>query len=354
MKNRTFIAVLFVLFLFVSCEEIYNPTIETVPGQLIVESHLTNDPAQNFVKLSTTRSFYSNLPAVKVVGAKVTLTQVGGAAQKGIEGDFGFFTFPKTPEPGKKYLLQIQYQNNNYESTQVLMPPLPTIDTLYTPAATNKTYTTSVYGSPTLVEDPGRNISIDAPISPSLEYYRFNYRAVLQWIYNPPATMGPPPPSWYGWTSVSSKELFNIAGPKDFSVSDKIQNHPVLFLPFNSQQYLDSIQQMPEGWIVIIDEYGITKESYDFHKKLNQQFSAEGSLFDPVNTQVYGNIHCTNDPSKIALGFFDLNSYRQYRYFLNLSVNDKAGIQRRLNRYLAISDKGYLIGYCPAFWEYNY
>ncbi|MFA5327360.1 MAG: DUF4249 family protein [Prolixibacteraceae bacterium] len=351
-----FLYPIIIVLLFAGCEEIYNPNIDSVQTQLVVESHVTNDPAQNYVKLSKTSDFYSTDSSEKVIGAKVSLVQVGGGEQEGIEGDIGYFTFPNTPEPGKTYLLRIQYENNNYESSQVLMPDLPTIDTLYTPHTINKQYVTDSYGSPQLVEDPGRNVSIDAPISENLKYYRFNYRAVLQWIYNPPAGggFGPPPPSWFGWLSIFSISTFNIAGPKEFSVSEKIQNHPVLFLSYDSQQYLDSSQQSPSGWIVIIDEYGITKESYDFREKLNQQFAAEGSLFDPVITQVYGNIRCTNDKSKIVLGFFDLNSYRQYRYFLNLSIYDDRGIQRRLNRYPAIPYKGYLIGDRPSFWEYNY
>lgn len=337
----------------VGCEDIYNPKIDAVPGQLVVEAHLTNDSAQNFVKLTIARSYYSNAAIEPAIGAKVSLVQVGGVDQKGIEGNLGNFTFPGTPVPGKYYILRIQYDNNYYESSQVKMPPLPTIDTLYTPASINKSYITDAYGNPQLVEDPGRNISIDAPITADLKYYRFEYRAVLLWEYSPPLLV-PDPPTWYGWLSVQSTSSFNIAGPKDFSVSDKIQNHKTLFITYNNQQYLDSIQQIPVGWILILDEYGTTKESYDFRRAMNRQFSAEGSLFDPVNTQIYSNIHCTNDPSKIVLGFFDLNSYRQYRYYLNLSTHDEMCVQRRLNRYPEIPSKGYLIGYRPAFWEFRY
>lgn len=352
--RRRIIYMALIVLTFAGCEKIYTPKIDSMPPQLVVESHVTNDPSQNFVRLTMTTDFYNSVPAEKVVGAKVSLVQVKGPTIKGVENGIGSFTFSDTPIPGKSYLLRIQYNNNSYESNQVLMPLPPKIDTLYTPAVINKSYMTDAYGKPQLVENPGRNVCIDAPISPGSEYYRFNYRAVLQWVYNPPATFGPPPPSWYGWTSVSEISTFNLAGPKNFSESSQIKNHPILFLSYNGQNYLDSIQQVPSGWIVIIDEYGITKESYDFHEKLNQQFTAEGSLFDPVNTQVYGNIHCTNDPTKIALGFFDLNSYRQYRYYLNLSNIDKYGVQRRLSTYSAIPDKGYLIGYRPSFWEYNY
>lgn len=347
----------FFVSLFVSCEDYYKPDLEVVPGLLVVESHLTNDPNQNFVKLSLTRGFYSTGPVENIAGARVDLLETGGQTMKGIESGSGYFTFPRTPVSGKRYQLRISYQRDVFESEYVVMPPLPSIDSLYTMHKIEKTYRTDAYGAPTQVETPGREIDIDAPITPQLKYYRFNWRAIIEWVYNPPApAFGPPPPPVFGWLSRYDKGIFNLAGPKEFSISDKVRTHPVLSLAYDSRIYLDSATQIPVGWIVIVDQYGITKNSFDFHNKLNKQFTAEGSLFDPILTQVYGNIRCTTDPSKIALGFFDLNSYRQYRYFLNLgSGDDKFVIQRRLNEYFIIPDEGFTDdGTLPVFWENNY
>lgn len=344
-----------IVFLISGCEDIYTPEIEVVPARLVVESHITNDLSQNFVRLSMSRDFYNFDTPETVKGAKVELLESGGTLLQGIETGDGYFTFLTAPAVGKKYTLRIKHQQDSYESDPVIMPPLPQIDSLYTKHKIEKSYRTDSYGIPNLVETPSREILIDAPISAQLSYYRFYYHAIIQWTYNPPSVFGPPPPSWYGWKSVYDIGAFNLAGPKEFSVSEKISTHPVLSLSYNGNQYLDSVTQLPSGWIVILDEYGLQKESYDFHARLNSQFSAEGSLFDPMFTQVYGNIHCTTDHSKIVLGFFDLNSYRQYRYFFNnLSKNDNSVIQRQLFTYPEIPSDGYLIGQYPSFWEFNY
>lgn len=354
--RKELIYILSFAVLLVSCEEYYKPDLESAPGMLVVESHLTNNPDQNFVKLSKTLDFYSTSQAEKISGAKVELIEIGGQTSKATEMSTGYFTFPTTPVSGKKYLLRITYQKDIFESEPVIMPPLPTIDTLYTRHTIVKSYRTDTYGSPTQIEDPGRDICIDAPITSSLEYYRFNWRAIIQWMYNPPAPpLEFPPPPYFGWISRSQEGLFNIAGPKEFSSSDQVKSHPVLFLGYDNRAYLDSTEQVYYGWIIIIDQYGIPKESYDFHDKLNKQISAEGSLFDPVLTQVYGNIHCKTDPGKIAVGFFDLNSYRQYRYYLYLGRSQDSKIyQRRLNRYLDIPGRGFVIGNPPEFWENIY
>jgi len=345
----------FIVTLFVSCEEYYKPDLEEVPGLLVVESRLTNDPKQNFVKLSTARGFYSTSPVDWIRVSSVELIEAYGQVIKASETDPGYYTFEYTPVPGKTYILRISYQDDVYESDPVLMPPLPTLDTLYANHKIEQSYQTDAYGKPQKIQIPGREIGIDAPITNGIQYYHFHWRAILQWTYSPPALNGPPPPSYYGWISRYDKDLFNIAGPKEFTVGDQVKNHPILSLAYNSQIYLDSIEKIAMGWILIVDQYGISKQSYNFHKYLNSQFSAEGNLFEPIVTQVYGNIHCKTDASKIALGFFDVNSYRQYRYFLNIGSNERSTVvQRRLNSYPHIPDRGYERGNPPEFWETNY
>lgn len=349
---------LYMTFLFVffaSCEEYYRPDLEERPGMLVVESRLTNDARQNFVKLSMSRNFYDYSTSDRVIGAKVDLIEEGKTYWSGTDNGEGRFTFTKVPVVGKKYSLRIVYDRDIYESETLIMPPVPHIDTLYSKHKVEKFYRTDAYGVPDLVSRPGREVYIDAPISTQLEYYRFNWRAIIQWHYDEPLSVGIPPPTLYGWISHYNNGLFNLAGPKEFSVSDKVQNHPIISLGYDGVQYLDSATQVPDGWILIIDQYGTTKDSYDFHQKLNQQFSAEGSLFDPVLTQVYGNIICKTNKSKIVLGFFDLASYRQYRYFFNPGTSEQSrSILRRLNKYPDIPDRGSISGIRPSFWEFNY
>lgn len=355
MKNRI-IYLVFLVVLLSSCEDFYTPDLEVVSPILVVESRMTNNSSNNFVKLTMTQDFYNNTETEKVTGATVELIQISGQKERGTEASTGYFTFKSNLVAGKRYYIRITNKGDIYESETVIMPPLPKIDSLYTNHKIVKTYSTDAYGTPTLIETPEREIYIDAPITPTLEYYRFDYHSVIQWMYNPVAVgPGPPPPSYFGWKTLYEYGQFNIAGPKEFSTSNKINKHPIRALAYDGRAYLDSSAQIPMGWILVLDQYGITKSSYDFHEKLNKQFSAEGSLFDPVLTQVYGNIHCKSDPAKTALGFFDLNSYRQYRYFLILGEGAEGHVtQRRLSRYPIITNEGFTRGTPPEFWELNY
>jgi len=353
MRKELIHLVLFV-FILTSCEEYYNPAIDVVPAILVVDAQISNDSQHSYVKLSITSDFYNRTPTDWVTGANVKLIEGGNHIIQGYEQTTGYFTFAELPVTGNRYYIRITYNGDIYESNSVTMPPLPAIDSLYTKPALIQGYQLNINGAPFLVETPGREICIDAPITNALQYYRFSDRAILQWVYNPPSSHGPPPPTWFGWKSIHDNGLFNLAGPKNFRISAKVRQHPLISLGYDGRAYLYS-DEIPAGWILIIDQYGITKESYDFHVKMNQQFSAEGNLFDPVQTQIYGNIHCVTDSEKLVLGFFDLNSYRQHRYFLILGNGpDNQVVQRQVDRYLEIPEDGYYQdGTRPDFWETN-
>jgi hypothetical protein len=350
-----------ILMLFLSCEEIYKPELEIVPGTLVVESRVTNDHNQNFVRLSKTNDFYNTEAQEKVTGARVDLVQVTGTNLRPIETPItstenspGFYEFQNLPVSGMKYKLRIRIGQDIFESNLELMPPLPVIDSLYTGFELERSYRTDSYGPPTLVESPGQEIYIDAPITPSIQYYRFKWRTVLQWTYYPGSSFGPPPPSYFGWISRYQDGLFNLAGIKQFSSSNHISKHPILTLPYDVAALLDSTSQLGCGWIVMLDQYGISKDSYAYFENLNKQLTAEGNLFDPLLAQVYGNIRCKNDASKIALGNFNLNSYRHYRYYLNLGFSEKNKvIKHEIKNYPEIPDRGYVRGIPPVFWEIN-
>lgn len=344
---------LFLIILFTSCEEYYTPKIDVVDGQLVVEALITNDRVQNFVRLTRTTSFYDKNPSKTVPGAKVSLIENNGFVIQGIESSAGNFYFNSIPVIGHSYKLQIVLNNEKYESEQVKMPPIPSITNSYTAHVEKKEYKTDGYGVPVAYTVVGRNLYMDAPVTAELSNYRFSTRTILEWYYQPlgPPRLPPPPPH-FGWQSYYETAQFNIAGPKQFSQAGKIEKHPVVFLPYDARSLLkpDSI---PLGWIIVVDQYGTSKGSYDFHEKLNSQFAATGSLFDPIQTQIYGNITCVSNPSSIVFGYFDLNSYRQYRYYLYMSVPDpkNPNIPRQIFRYPYIPDNGETVGFPPDWWE---
>jgi len=349
--NKKLIYFYILILLLSSCEEKYIPHIENIEGQLVVEAQITNNPTKNFVHLTKTTSFYDKQTLAAVTGASVELVEINGRIIQGKTNGAGFFNFSSVPVPGENYKLRIIVQNDTYESEVVTMPPDPSILSFYTGHIERKEYLTDGYGVPLAYQVKEREIYIDAPITTELSNYRFNTKAVLEWSWQPESLIGPPPPPHFGWLSYYPKSDFNIAGPKKYSQTGKIEKHPLMALPYNAKELFLKPDSMMNGWIIIIDQYGTSKGSHEYHEKLNSQFAADGSLFDPIQTQIYGNITCTSDPSKIVFGYFDLNSYRQYRYFLYISNPNAAVIQRQIFNYPLIPEEGDKKSIPPDWWE---
>jgi len=57
-----------------------------------------------------------------------------------------------------------------------------------------------------------------------------------------------------------------------------------------------------------IEQYTLNRDSYNFYKNANSQLAANGKIFDPVTAQLYGNLKCINNSSKIVLGLFEVSS----------------------------------------------
>ncbi len=338
------------LILFTSCEEYYHPDLDRMKNVVVIQAQICNDPNQSYVKVSKTANFNNYYTENPLSGANCFLISSEGETIEGYEQSAGNFAFPVIPTAGSKYKLQVNVESETYESDFETMPAETTFDSIYAVKASKLTYITNSSGKPSSVYDNGFELKIDAPISADNRYYLFNWRAVLQWKYTP-LEIGAE--TTYGWKSYYSKnETFNIAGPKEYSNTDRIKNHTLLYRSTNSLTYLDSLAMVPSGWIIMIDQLSISEKSYTFYDKINDQLTASGQLFDPVYSQIYGNIHCTTNPGKVVLGNFNLCSYKHYRYFVNAQKNSKVIYQHEINRVTFILDNGVTTGTAPYFWVY--
>jgi len=354
-KELYYLLILF--FTIASCKEVYHPTLDTLGGELVVDAQVTNDASKNMVHLSRTRNFYNNQPEMEVTGATVTLVQMGGTAIKGSEYAPGYYKFESLPVSGKQYYLRIVIQNDVYESRAVTMPPAPVISNFYTTDLQTTVLYNGDNGTHVTYLRQSRDINVDLPATDALTYYRFDIRSLVEWTWDANPAKAGLFPTCYGWYSFQDKEYFNLVGPKDLSEPGKILKHRLLNIAYDSisTAHKDSLQI--KGWILFVEQYGTSKESYDFHQQLNSQFAAAGSLFDPIQTQVDGNILCLTDPLQKAFGFFDLNSYQQVRYFLILNKPPGVILLRQLFKFPDIPDTGQIYGkegeppLKPAWWE---
>ncbi len=66
-----------------------------------------------------------------------------------------------------------------------------------------------------------------------------------------------------------------------------------------------------------VRQYAVSKEAYSYLQKLKKNTEEIGSIFSAQPSELSGNIHCTSDPSEIAIGFIEVSQEKQKRLFIS-------------------------------------
>jgi len=343
MRYLKYIAfIILVLVSFVRCTEIYNPNIASDKEALIVEGLITDEAGPFTIKLSKAKPlpFDSVNSATYLVGkAQVSIVDNEMKTYTLKESSFGSYVTPTefVTKIGNSYKLRIVTREGvRYESSfEKLMPPQG-----YDNIRAN--YSTQDYlnGNNEMQNIAGALILVDLFKSlssqDSIVSCRFNSNLTIQYSYTArDLTMnGKTEIDWwhwfrFRWKTVNLNTDNNITDEKIAGSSSSVINHSLGFMPFNLKSYnlaLNYGMVIPEPIIIYylrVNQYTINSDSHRFYKTANNQLSASGKLFDPITSQLQGNMKCLSNPSKIALGIFEVSSVRKYAFLIKGSVNNK-------------------------------
>jgi hypothetical protein len=56
---------------------------------------------------------------------------------------------------------------------------------------------------------------------------------------------------------------------------------------------------------------------YQFLQAMKKNTETTGSIFNPLPSQLVGNIHCVTDPSKMVIGYFNISPAQEKRFFIS-------------------------------------
>lgn len=338
----------------IACEEIYIPDLDNVDDLLVVEAIFISNKNQNDIYLYKTLNFNSDAntyPAVK--GAKVNLIDDRGNKLELIEKNAGTYRLNGLLNAERSYYLRIELNGDTYISDVQRVYENPSIDSIYG-AFDTKTYTSRVVNSEEdVITKTGLQIFTDIHYDGKLNHYRFSGRKIVQFqdYYDTIMSGISSTMPIYGWTTYSPSVTFNIAGPPEYSAKKDIKKHRLEFFNQNYYEFIADTQYFA-GWIYVIDQYGISETAYDYYSKLKSQLEAEGKIFDPVYVQVEGNITCSNNPEKVVLGNFEIESHKQYRYLIKYNKNKPIFSIKPISDFYDIPANGKKKNIPPDFWEY--
>jgi len=110
---------------------------------------------------------------------------------------------------------------------------------------------------------------------------------------------------------------------------------------------------MVSSRIIYLNKYTLNNEAYLYYKNIYELLKSEGKLFDPVATQIIGNIKCLTHPENKVFGFFEAAAvnYTSYKVDFRNLVKAQPSITK-IPYLLPPAPIGSSMNEVPPFWVY--
>jgi hypothetical protein len=314
---------LFFVFILFSCIDPYTPKLTGYESLLVVEGQITNENSSHSVKLSRTFQELNSEP-IRVSDAVVTIKDDIGNERILKYAGSGIY---KTDSlefrgvPGRSYVLRILTKDNEeYESEPCLMSTVSDVDSIY--FAKDQV----LVNNQTESED-GVSIYLDSKGGEINQYYRWTYEETWKFrVPNPklydyiktpdkpdnPVIKQVEDVKEYCWKSHKSDEI--LIRSINEGETKKIGKQTINFIASEKSDRL-LVQ-----YSILVKQYSISKNEYDFWNNLKQVNEAGGDIFARQPYSVISNIHNTKNAGIRVLGFFQVSAVTEKR--VNITHKD--------------------------------
>jgi Domain of unknown function (DUF4249) len=329
---------------FSGCQELYKPEVDSDLSVLAVDGLLTDNAEPFNIHLQMARQFDSTGIGTPVSGAEVSVTDDLGHIYPFNETAYGNYVSYNSVfavQPDRKYTLRIYSPDGNqYESSTQELIPNKEIDKIYGRLTTKTYVNTNHYGETVRKDYEGIDTFIDFFSNPGQSYtFRFSVKLLIEFTYSSGKSR------YFAWRKWDLNQNINITGAKYQNRNHEIVAHPLPFFPLENSYYslepdlwLYDIHII--HWILIVDQFRLNEDSYNFYKKIRELLAAEGKLFDPIAIQINGNILCTNNPQKLVLGNFEVSSKETTTYVVSPEPISNTVTYLKIPNLLNVPDEG--------------
>jgi len=296
------VGVALVFLIWVSCVEPYEtPNIENGTGILVVEGSL-NAAGKSTIRLSRSQNLTETANVAVELKAIVSFEDETGTVFQLTEEGNGRYSLPaRSFDQTKQYRLTIKTsQSKEFASAFVPIVNTPPIDSVSWKVTSDNGV--QIYVS---THDPENKT----------RYFRWDYEESWNYVaaFN----------SRFDWkdgkvilrtnsiyhcyrTQPSGKiEIGSTANLNQAIIS----NFPLVYMGQRSEKIRFT-------YSILVKQYGITKEAYDYWLQLQNNTESLGTLFDPQPSQLTGNIVSLSG-SEPVLGYFTAESVTEQRIFIS-------------------------------------
>jgi hypothetical protein len=299
----------FAVLLIVGCKDKYDIQLkDTDKSLLVVEGTLAAGQDSTIITLSKTVTvndktnfkpvLNANLSVEEKNGATIPLIQIGNG--KYANSQLGLII-------GNNYRLHIRTNDNReYVSDYVVAKQTPAIDSI--------TWKKQIDG---LVIYANTHDSTN-----STKYYKWDYDEtweirsyyVADYAYVGGSTIIYSPVHNYRCWKYGISNTINIGTSAQLS-SDVISEAPIQFLPLGSEK-------LSVRYSILARQQSLTKEAYEYLQLMKKNTESVGSIFDPLPSELKGNIHCISNPDEGVIGYLTASSFSWKRFFVTAQEAD--------------------------------
>ena len=296
---------LFVMLITTNCVEPYQAPLSSEETNVLVIDGFINTTAKSAqIKLSRSIALSRKQQFPPEVKATVSIESEDGVLYPTVEKSSGSYEQSNLNlSAAKKYRLRIRLQSGSqYLSDYVKLSPSPILDAVsWTP------------------EDTGIAIRVDAHDPAGVvKYYKWNYaetweytsnyESIYKMVKGVPVTRSPQDYIYKCWnTELSSKIL--LATTSRLS-QDIVNQYALTFLPVGTMK-------LSRKYSILVQLRGVGEDEYIYWQQLQKTTENLGGLFDPLPSQIAGNVHNEIDPLEVVLGYFSGGGLQEQRIFIS-------------------------------------
>jgi Domain of unknown function (DUF4249) len=291
-----------------ACIKNYSPEATTINYRyLVVNGQIINSAdSPTVITLSRTVMLSdSNFNALPETGAVVSVQSSSGESFPLVETASGVYqSVPLLLDYSKQYRINIRTKNGeNYFSDYVPVVQTPAIDSITWQQDNDVIIYANTHGSVT-----------------DTRYYRWDYTET--WQYTAPYNRTIADTNGILYYVDSTTQTFNC-WRSDQSTNIVVASTAALSNNVVAEQPLTTILQNDEKmsvrYSILVKQYGLTQDAYQYLSVLQKNTEALGSIFDAQPTQLAGNIHCASNPGETVLGYISACSVSQHRIFIDIN-----------------------------------
>lgn len=283
------------------CVDPYSPrATQANYGYLVVEGLLCDSSGTTSVSLSHTSTLADSSENDLETGAMVTIEGDNGTSYNLTEVDFGLYTADKLMiDISRNFRVRIKTSaGKEYSSDFVPFRKTPVIDSVnYSIDDTNLHLLVNTH-------DQGNDTRYYLWRYDGTWSYHSAYKSTIKMVDGRIVQRDLLDDTYHCWRTVHSTQI--LVGSSARLADDIISNFELLAEPRSGEKLQDE-------YSILVKQYAITGEAYNYWQELKKNTENLGTLFGPQPSTVATNLHCLTNSAEPVLGYFSASSVQQVR-----------------------------------------